>query len=385
MNFKGSIHSKLPGVGTTIFTVMSAYAREHEAINLSQGFPDFQPDPLLQAEVAKAITSGNNQYAPMAGLMALRERIAAKVQGLYKTTVDPEHEITITAGGTQAIYTAIAAMIGENDEVILFSPAYDSYAPAVELAGGKTLHYNMEAPDFTINWKQVQKLITQRTRMIVINTPHNPTATTLTEKDMKELSKLTKDTDIIILSDEVYEHIVFDGAEHQSVLRYPALAERSMVIGSFGKTYHATGWKVGYCIAPRELMAEFRKVHQFNVFSVNTPMQYAYAEILNQPQLYLELGAFYQQKRDFFRNAIKASKFELLDSKGTYFQLASYKNISDEKDVDFVKWLTREWKVASIPISVFYHRNLDQKIVRFCFAKENETLARAAEKLNKIK
>lgn len=385
MNFKGSIRSKLPGVGTTIFTVMSAYARQHEAINLSQGFPDFQPDILLQSEVERAIKNGNNQYAPMAGLMILRERIAAKVENLYKAIVDPESEITITAGGTQALFTAIAAIISENDEVILFSPAYDSYAPAVELAGGKTIHYNMEAPDFTINWKQVQKLITQRTRMIVINSPHNPTGTTLTDKDMKELQKLTRDTDIIILSDEVYEHIIFDGAEHQSVLRYPALAERSMVVGSFGKTYHATGWKIGYCIAPKELTAEFRKVHQFNVFSVSTPMQYAYAEILNHPHLYQELGAFYQQKRDFFRNAIKASKFDLMDTKGTYFQLVSYNKISEEKDTDFVTWLTREWKVAAIPVSVFYHRNLDQKIIRFCFAKENETLERAAEKLCRIK
>jgi len=385
MNFKGSIRSKLPTVGTTIFTVMSAYAREHDAINLSQGFPDFQPHPLLVSEVEQAMKSGFNQYAPMAGLITLREGIAAKVQSLYKADVDPNAEITITAGGTQALFTAIAAMISENDEVILFSPAYDSYAPAVELAGGKTIHYNMEAPDFSINWKQVQKLITQRTRMIVINTPHNPTATTLSEKDMKELIKLTKDSDIIILSDEVYEHIVFDGAEHQSVLRYPALAERSMVVGSFGKTYHATGWKVGYCIAPRELTTEFRKVHQFNVFSVSTPMQHAYAEILKHPELYLDLGTFYQQKRDFFRNAIKGSKFELLDTKGSYFQLVSYKNISEEKDTDFVMWLTREWKVAAIPVSVFYHRHLDQKVIRFCFAKENETLEKAAERLCKIK
>jgi methionine aminotransferase len=385
MNFKGSIHSKLPGVGTTIFTVMSAYAREHEAINLSQGFPDFQPDPRLQAGVERAISGGHNQYAPMAGLMTLRERIAAKVENLYHATVEPESEITITAGGTQALYTAISAVIGENDEVILFSPAYDSYAPAVELAGGNTVHYNIEAPGFIINWEQVQKLITQRTRMIVINTPHNPTASILTENDMNELAKLTKNTDIIILSDEVYEHIIYDGQEHQSVLRYPGLAERSMVVGSFGKTYHATGWKIGYCIAPRELTAEFRKVHQFNVFSVSTPMQYAYAEILNYPDLYLELGAFYQQKRDFFRNAIKGSKFELLDCRGTYFQLVSYKKISGEKDTDFVTWLAREWKVAAIPVSVFYHHRLDQKIIRFCFAKENETLEKAAEQLCRIK
>jgi methionine aminotransferase len=364
---------------------MSAYAREHDAINLSQGFPDFQPDPALQNEVDKAIKSGHNQYAPMAGLLSLRERIAAKAETLYGTKIDPESEITVTAGGTQALFTAIAAMISENDEVILFSPAYDCYAPAVELAGGKPIHYNMEAPDFAINWKEVQKIITQRTRMIVINSPHNPTGTTLDEKDMKELQKLTKDTDIIILSDEVYEHIIFDGATHQSVLRYTDLAERSMVVGSFGKTYHSTGWKIGYCIAPKELTAEFRKVHQYNVFSVNTPMQHAYAEIMSQPDLYLELGAFYQEKRNFFRNAIKDSRFELLDCKGTYFQLVSYKNISEEKDTDFVRWLTREWKVAAIPVSVFYHRNLDQKVIRFCFAKENETLEQAAEKLIKIK
>jgi methionine aminotransferase len=385
MNFKGSLRSKLPNAGTTIFTVMSAYAREHDAINLSQGFPDFHPDPLLKKEVDKAIKLGHNQYAPMAGLMSLREGIAAKVEKLYGAKADPESEITITAGGTQALFTAIAALVGENDEVILFSPAYDSYAPAVELAGGKSINYNMEAPDFAINWKQVQKIITQRTRMIVINSPHNPTGSILAEKDMKELEKLTKGTDIIILSDEVYEHIIFDGATHQSVLRYPALAERSMVVGSFGKTYHATGWKVGYCIAPRELTQEFRKVHQFNVFSVNTPMQHAYSEVLKHAHLYEGLGSFYQEKRDFFRNALRGSKFDLLDCKGTYFQLASYKKISEEKDTDFVIWLTREWKVAAIPVSVFYHRHLDEKIIRFCFAKENMTLERAAEKLNKIK
>ncbi|MBS1684642.1 MAG: methionine aminotransferase [Bacteroidetes bacterium] len=385
MNFSGSVRSKLPGVGTTIFTVMSALAREHDAINLSQGFPDFNPDERLQAAVDKAIRSKNNQYAPMAGLPLLRERIAAKVDTIYKATVDPDTEITITAGGTQALFTAIAALISENDEVILFSPAYDSYAPAVTLAGGKAMHYTMDAPDFAINWQQVKKLITQRTRMIVINTPHNPSATVLTEKDMKELEKLTKGTDIIILSDEVYEHITFDDKPHQSVLRYPRLAERSVVVGSFGKTYHATGWKIGYAIAPRELMAEFRKVHQFNVFSVNTPMQYAYAEILQRPDLYEGLSSFYQEKRDFFRTAMKGSKFELLDTQGTYFQLASYKSITDEKDTEVVKWLTKEFKVAAIPVSVFYHKNLDQKIIRFCFAKENETLEKAAEQLSKIK
>jgi methionine aminotransferase len=385
MNFPGSIHSKLPAVGTTIFTVMSALAREHNAINLSQGFPDFQPDPLLQVEVDKAIKAGHNQYAPMAGLISLRERIAEKAERLYGATINPDTEITITAGGTQALFTAILATVRENDEVILFAPAYDSYAPAVVLAGGKSLYYNMEAPDFAINWQQVKKLITQRTRMIVINTPHNPSGSILTDKDLKELEKLTKGTNIIILSDEVYEHIVFDGAKHQSVLRYPALAERSMVVGSFGKTYHTTGWKIGYCIAPAELMVEFRKVHQFNVFSVNTPAQYACAEALKHPHLYEELPAFYQQKRDFFRAAIQGSKFELLDCRGTYFQLASYKNISEEKDTEFVKWLTKEMLVAAIPVSVFYHQHLDQKVIRFCFAKENETLEKAATQLLKVK
>lgn len=385
MNFPGSIHSKLPAVGTTIFTVMSALAREHNAINLSQGFPDFQPDPLLQVEVDKAIKAGHNQYAPMAGLISLRERIAEKAERLYGATINPDTEITITAGGTQALFTAILATVRENDEVILFAPAYDSYAPAVVLAGGKSLYYNMEAPDFAINWQQVKKLITQRTRMIVINTPHNPSGSILTDKDLKELEKLTKGTNIIILSDEVYEHIVFDGAKHQSVLRYPALAERSMVVGSFGKTYHTTGWKIGYCIAPAELMVEFRKVHQFNVFSVNTPAQYACAEALKHPHLYEELSAFYQQKRDFFRAAIQDSKFELLDCRGTYFQLASYKNISEEKDTEFVKWLTKEMLVAAIPVSVFYHQHLDQKVIRFCFAKENETLEKAATQLLKVK
>lgn len=385
MIFPGSIRSKLPAVGTTIFTVMSALAREYDAINLSQGFPDFNPDALLQNAVDKAIRSNNNQYAPMAGLILLRERIAAKVDALYKAPVDPDSEITITAGGTQALFTAIAALVSENDEVILFSPAYDSYAPAVALAGGKAIYYTMEAPDFAINWQQVKKLITTRTRMIVINTPHNPSATVLSEKDMKELEKLTKGTDIIILSDEVYEHIVFDGKAHQSALRYPALAERSMVVGSFGKTYHATGWKVGYCIAPRELTAEFRKVHQFNVFSVNTPMQHAYAEALQHPDLYESLSAFYQEKRDFFRSAMKGSRFELLNTQGTYFQLASYSSLTDEKDTEVVKWLTKEFKVAAIPVSVFYHKTLDPKVIRFCFAKENETLERAAEQLSKIR
>lgn len=384
MIFPGNITSKLPAVGTTIFTVMSALAREHNAINLSQGFPDFQPDKRLAEAVSNSILAGNNQYAPMAGLMSLREKIASKTEFLYSAKVDPETEITITAGGTQALFTAILSVVKENDEVILFAPAYDSYAPAIELAGGRAIYYDLEAPSFVVDWQKVKKLITQRTRMIIINTPHNPSGKTLNAFDMMQLEKITKGTDIIILSDEVYEHILFDNLEHQSVLRFPKLAERSMVVNSFGKTYHATGWKVGYCIAPKNLTTEFRKVHQFNVFSVNSPAQFAYSEILDHPELYQELSSFYQQKRDFFRNALKASKFKLLDCQGTYFQLVSYKNISDQKDTDFTQWLTREKGVAAIPISVFYRHGIDSKIIRFCFAKENSTLEKAAELLCKI-
>jgi len=384
MTFPGNIISKLPAIGTTIFTVMSALAREHNAINLSQGFPDFQPDARLAAAVNKAIATGNNQYAPMAGLLSLREKIADKTEALYSAKVDPESEITITAGGTQALFTAILAVVKENDEVILFAPAYDSYAPAIELASGRAIYYDLEAPSFSVDWQRVKKLITQRTRMIIINTPHNPSGKMLNAFDMLQLEKITKGTDIIVLSDEVYEHILFDKLEHQSVLRFPKLAERSMVVNSFGKTYHATGWKVGYCIAPKNLTTEFRKVHQFNVFAVNSPTQHAYSEILNYPDLYLDLADFYQQKRDFFKEALKASRFKLLECQGTYFQLASYKNISEDKDTNFAKWLTIEKGVAAIPISVFYRHGIDSKIIRFCFAKENSTLEKVAELLCKI-
>lgn len=285
MNYPSVIHSKLPAVGTTIFTTMSALAREHQAINLSQGFPDFNPHPALIAETEKAMKGGFNQYAPMAGYLPLRERISEKIDSLYKLEVNPETEITITAGATQAIFTAILSIIREDDEVILFAPAYDCYAPAIELAGGKAIHYNMEAPDYKINWQEVKRLINQRTRMIIINTPHNPTGTTMKAADFAELERTIKATDIIVLSDEVYEHIIFDKQVHQSILRYPRLAERSFVVSSFGKTYHNTGWKVGYCIAPETLMSEFRKVHQFNVFSVNSFVQVAFAELLKQKEL----------------------------------------------------------------------------------------------------
>lgn len=384
MIFPSSINSKLPNTGTTIFTVMSALAKEYSAMNLSQGFPDFSPHPALIDEVEKAMRSNHNQYAPMAGNVLLRERIAEKAEALYGAKIEPDTEITITAGGTQAIFTAILSVIREDDEVILFAPAYDSYAPAVELAGGKAIFYDLEAPDYKVDWQKVKRLINQRTKLIIINTPHNPSGTTLKATDMTQLEKLIKGSDIMLISDEVYEHIIFDGVAHESVLRYPKLAERSFVIGSFGKTYHNTGWKIGYCIAPKNLSVEFRKVHQFNVFSVNSVAQAAFAAILPRKELYLELNDFYQAKRDYFRKAIQSSRFNLLNCEGTYFQLVSYSRISDERDIEFVKRLTRDGGVAAIPVSVFYRHHIDNSIIRFCFAKEEETLKRAAEKLSKM-
>ncbi len=384
MNFPSSINSKLPGMGNSIFTVMSALAREHNAVNLSQGFPDFDLNPLLVEEMQKAMRGNFNQYAHMAGYLPLRERIAEKTAALYTAQINPETEITITAGATQAIFTAILTVIREDDEVILFAPAYDSYSPAVEMAGGKSIYYDLEAPEYKVNWQNVKRLINQRTRMIIINTPHNPSGTTLNAFDMQQLEKLTKGSDIILLSDEVYEHVIYDGLSHQSVLRYPKLAERAFVVSSFGKTYHCTGWKVGYCIAPENLMSEFRKVHQFNVFSVNSVAQAAFAEVMKRTDLYEELGAFYQKKRDFFRSAIQSSRFKLLPCEGTYFQLAAYNRISEERDIEFVKRMTRDKGVAAIPVSVFYRHHIDNSVIRFCFAKEEETLKRAAELLCKI-
>ncbi len=382
--FPGLIKSKLPKVQTTIFTVMSRLAHEHQAINLSQGFPDFESDDALKDLVHLAMKKGHNQYAPMAGLMELREQIAIKTQNLYGTIYHPDTEITVTAGATQAIYTAISAVIHEGDEVIIFTPAYDCYEPAVEMNGGRAAIVQLRAPDYKIDWTHVRKLINPRTKMIIINTPHNPTGTMLNKEDFIALEKLIANTDIILLSDEVYEHIVFDDNKHYSAAMFPKLAERSFIVASFGKTFHNTGWKLGYCIAPEMLMNEFRKVHQYIVFSVNTPMQYALAEYLKNENNYLRLGSFYQQKRDFFINAIRNSKFEIIPSKGTYFQLLGYKKISHEKDTDFAVSLTVDYKIASIPISVFYNQHLDDKMLRFCFAKKTETLAKAAEILNKI-
>ncbi|GAB4258601.1 MAG: pyridoxal phosphate-dependent aminotransferase [Vicingaceae bacterium] len=379
-----TFHSKLPKVGTTIFTVMSALANEQKAINLSQGFPDFPIDEQLAELVANALKQGYNQYAPMAGILNLRETLAKKIEKLYGYQYHPETEITITAGATQAIFTFISAFINEGDEVIVFTPAYDCYEPAIELNQGKTVFVPTYAPDYKIDWENVKKLINAKTKMIIINTPHNPTGTIFSREDLLKLESMIKNTDILVLSDEVYEHIIFDNESHQSVAKFPGLAERSLIVSSFGKTFHATGWKIGYCVAPKELMAEFRKVHQFNVFCVNHPMQVALNDYLKNEQHYLNLGAFYQEKRDYFLALIKDSRFTFKPSKGTYFQLLNYGQISNEKDVDFAVRLTKENKIASIPVSVFYNKKIEDNMLRFCFAKNKETLEKAAEILCKI-
>lgn len=379
------VTSKLPNTGDSIFTVMSALAREHNAINLSQGFPDFNCSEELVALVNKQMKKGNNQYAPMAGIRELREAIAIKTKELYGHEYDPDKEITITAGATQAIFTAITSVIREGDEVIFFGPAYDCYSPAIELNGGKPVHIELKFPEYKIDWNGLKKMINHHTKMIIINTPHNPSGTILNESDLKNLEKITKNTDILILSDEVYEHIIFDGHQHQSVIKFPELVKRSFVISSFGKTYHTTGWKMGYCIAPEFLTNEFRKIHQYLVFSCNTPVQYAFAEFIKKKDLFLDLGKFYQQKRDYFLRLIKSSMFEPVHATGTYFQLLNYKKISNEKDLDFAKRITKEFGVASIPVSVFYPTPIDHKVLRFCFAKGDETLEKAAEILCKIK
>lgn len=378
------ICSKLPNVGTTIFTVMSRLAAQHNAINLSQGFPDFRCADGLIDMVDKHMRAGHNQYAPMAGVVSLREAIARKVQDLYGASYHPEDEITVTAGATQAIFTAVAAMVRPGDEVIVFEPVYDSYVPSIELNGGRAVYVRQHFPDYRIDWEEVKRAITPKTRMIMLNTPHNPTASVLSANDMRKLEALTRNTDIVIVSDEVYEHIVFDGLTHQSVARFPGLAERSFIISSFGKTYHITGWKIGYCLAPQELMGEFRKAHQFNVFVANHPIQLALAEFMANSEHYLQLADFYQKKRDFFRSRITGSRFKLLPSCGTYFQSVRYDAITDQQDTDFAVRMTKESGVASIPVSVFYREPVDHKVLRFCFAKNEETLERAAEILCRI-
>lgn len=374
--------TKLPKVGTTIFTVMSQMAAEHNAINLSQGFPDFDgPKKLLDA-VGQYIGQGANQYAPMTGMPVLREEIAKKVAALYGATVSAESEITVTSGATEALFAAISAVVQPGDEVIVFDPAYDSYEPAIELNGGVAVHLQLQPPGFHIDWQHLKDAITAKTRMIVINTPHNPTGSILSAQDLEQLAELVRDTDILLLGDEVYEHIVFDGHKHHSLLSHPELYQRSFVVSSFGKTYHTTGWKIGYCVAPAILSAEFRKVHQYLTFSTSTPMQLALADIMrDEPSHYHDLPAFYQHKRDLFNTLIQPSKFSFAPGEGTYFQLVDYSTISDMSDVAFCQWLIKEVGVAAIPVSVFCQTPPKMKLVRFCFAKDDATLKQAAERL----
>ncbi|AMR34619.1 aminotransferase [Mucilaginibacter sp. PAMC 26640] len=376
--------SKLPQTGTTIFTTMSALANDVGAINLSQGFPDYDTAPELVELVHKAMIEGHNQYAPMAGLPALREQVAIKTERLYGAVYNPDTEITITAGGTQAVFTAISAVIHPNDEVIIFEPAYDCYAPAIKLMGGVVKSLELEPPDYRIAWDMVKRLINGKTKMIILNSPHNPTGTILRKEDIDELSYLVKNQDILILSDEVYEHLIYDGETHHSMARYPELQQRSFIVASFGKTFHATGWKMGYCLAPAYLMTEFRKIHQFVVFSVNSPVQYAIAEFLKDENTYLSLPGFFQQKRDYFREGLKNTRFKLLPCAGSYFQSVTYDTITDEKDSDFAIRLTKEFGVAAIPVSAFYRKGTDNHVLRFCFAKRQETIDKAVDRLLKV-
>ncbi|WP_407524432.1 methionine aminotransferase [Lacibacter sp. MH-610] len=378
------IQSKLPNVGTTIFTVMSALATEHKAINLGQGFPDYPMSEELIAKVNEAMRRGNNQYAPMPGLVALRESIAEKVSFLYNNTINPDTEITITPGGTYAIYTALTTILQPGDEVIIFEPAYDSYIPNIEINGAKAVPLPLTYPDYKIDWDLVQQTINHKTKAILINSPHNPTGSVIDKQDIEELKKITAGTNIFIISDEVYEHLIFDELQHESMLKYPELLERSFVCFSFGKTYHCTGWKLGYCIAPATLMKEYRKVHQFNAFTCFTPAQVALAEYLKDKDAYLSLPRFMQQKRDYFIELMKNTKFDLLTTHGSYFVCASYGRISDESDKDLAIRLTKEAGVATIPVSAFYHNGKDDKVVRFCFSKQSRTLQQAVERLMKL-
>jgi len=376
--------SKLPRVGTTIFSVMSALANEVGATNLSQGFPDFAADPKLLELVGKAMQNGHNQYAHTWGLPALREAIAHKTAVVYNTEVNPNTEVTVVSGASEALFNALACVVGAGDEVIILEPAYDLYAPAIALFGGKAVGVALVYPSYSVDWAKVKEAITPRTKAIIINTPHNPSGAVLTAHDLQALSLIVANTDIVLLSDEVYEHIIFDGQVHESVLKYPALRERSFVISSFGKTYHTTGWKIGYCIAPPAFTNEFRKVHQFNTFSTSTPMQVALAVFLEDTEAYLSLPAFYQERRDKFKEMLKATPFEILSCAGTYFQLVGYGHLSQEPDTVYAQRLTREVGVATIPVSVFYDTPTDHKVIRFCFAKRYETLEQGIEKLVKF-
>lgn len=380
-----AIHtSKLPENKTSIFSVMSQMANDHNAINLSQGFPNFETDEKLKNLVTKAMKDGYNQYPPDAGVLELREEISKKIESLYGKTYHPEREVTVTSGATEALYTAITAFVNPGDEVIVFKPAYDSYEPTIKLNGGVPVQIQLKGENYQVDWEEVRQAVSSKTKMIIINTPHNPTGSILDEKDMKELEKILTQTDIILLSDEVYEHLIYDKNEHQSASKFPGLAERSVVCASFGKTFHNTGWKTGYCVAPDHLMQEIRKIHELTVFSVNHPMQVAYADYLKDPKHYLELSGFYQNKRDLFLNLIKDSRFSFTPSSGTYFQLLNFSEITDEKDVDFAERLVKEKGLAAIPVSVFNINKKDNRQLRFCFAKTDETLEKAAEILCKL-
>ena len=382
---KPTIQSKLPNVGTTIFTEMSVLAQQYKAINLGQGFPDFLMDSAITDLVNEAMQKGHNQYVHMNGLPALREGLAEKVKELYNTDIDANDEITVTPGGTYAIYTAFTTILQKGDEVIVFEPAYDSYIPNIEINGGVAVPISLSYPDYSINWDLVKEKINAKTKAIIINSPHNPSGALLQDADLKKLSELVLGTGIFIISDEVYEHLVFDNKEHLSVLKYPELYERSFVCFSFGKTYHCTGWKMGYCIAPPSLMKEFRKVHQFNCFTCNSPTQFALATYIKNKEAYLGLGKFLQERRDYFMEAMKATKFKPLPSYGSYFQLYSYDGISEETEKELAVRLIKEYGVATIPVSAFYNIAIENKVLRFCFAKKEETLQEAANRLINVK
>lgn len=374
--------SKLPTVGTTIFTVMSQMANETGAINLSQGFPDFEPPAVLLDMVEKYLKSGHNQYPPMMGIAYLREQIAAKMQKSYAVEVDPDVEITVTSGATEALFVAIQTVVRSGNEVIVFDPAYDSYEPSVTLAGGKTIHVPLSSPDFQIDFDRLESAISSKTRLIIVNSPHNPSGSVFSRQDVDKLAELTRNHELFFLSDEVYEHMIFDGASHVTLLANEELRQKTFVVSSFGKTYHATGWKIAYCIAPGEMTQEFRKIHQFVTFTTHTPTQWAIAEYMDHyPEHYLDLPKFYQSKRDVFNSAMEDSGFRLKPSAGTYFQLADYSALSDMNDRDFSIYLTREIGVAAIPISAFYESPPDDRIVRFCFAKQDSTIIEAANML----
>lgn len=381
---KPTIKTKLPKVGTTIFTVMSSLATEYNAINLSQGFPNFPVSEELISLVNKYMKQGFNQYAPMMGVKELREAISEKTLKLYNVNYHPDSEITVTSGGTEALFSAISAVVKTGDEVIVFEPAYDSYIPAIELNGGIPVCISLKYPDYNIDWNEVRNKISSKTKLIIINTPHNPTGAVLSENDLKELTNIVQNTNIFLIGDEVYEHIIFDGLKHNSLMSVPELQQRSFIISSFGKTFHVTGWKTGYCVAPKELTTEFRKIHQFLTFSTFTPLQYALAEFLKNPENYNNVPLFYQKKRNTFLEAVKDSRFTFIPSNGSYFQNLCYSAISDEPDTELAIRLTKEIGVASVPISVFYQNLKDEKILRFCFAKDDETLFRAGEKLSKL-